>query len=338
MNPPSLLLWKYVVLWHLAIDRNKYIVNIKCPLFNKETLSEIAKKIIESVGDTISGYRIFRKPGLLSFNNFCLEKGNWSTIEYIQSWVYLLSYSQINFDNTVQRIVKSILKYSHRFNIDPVNITDELWEELWINDFILYAEVRKQITYGNSNATLEDVEELYLTLKDAILNAKTNSRNLDEWLDGLHKIIPHLMYGVLISSINHNEAKKYNRFFEEAKADVLAVYGVCLQEVISNNPLTFSQYYLPNREINKDKYFNELRYNYNSRICFPKFWYVFAKECFEDDSLILKDSSKNNNIDGLSTVGKSCHISLFHTKLDLEYICTGEIPKSVRKSVHLRSQ
>lgn len=322
----SLFYWKNLVLWNEAINKKTLLKHLSSGEFSPAKTSEKAKELSESIEESVFGYRLFRKPGLFNLENFSLEKGCWSKYDYIRDWIYLVSFSDINSSKTARRLTKAILNYAQKHNVEPIDLLDELWDEYWVIDVSIYAEVRKLIIYGNNNASIEDIEDLYINTTERISSAKTQSKDLDDWIGFLHKLIPVLMFGISISNINNSDAKKYNRYFEEAKADIFAVFSICLQKALINEPYGFSKYFISLQEKDKDRFNRELKYSYNSRVSIPKYWFDMAKECFCDESRWNSLSKQLNEFDRYSVLGWFCHASTFHVRLSLEYIFTGELP------------
>lgn len=323
----TLTYFKGLVLWNLATDRNPYVDCILNPVLSPSDLSRKTQGLRELIDDKIFGYRLFRKPGAY-VDDFTLEKGYWTKDEYLHDWTYFAIFNQQDLNKTIERLIRSIYYYIQENNVDINNLLDELWYEYWILDIEVYSFIRHKLQYGDFAPPIEDIENLYIQISDKILLAKTESKDLDEWIDKLHTIVPLVMYGTAISHFDDEEAKRYNRFFEEAKADIIAVFAVAFHGAIINDELFFTKDYAPLYENDETTFLRKLKYTYNSRVSIPKYWYELAKGCFNNDIAVLLLSEPMNKLDTFNLTSMFCHLSTFHVKNCLEYISTGKYPQT----------
>lgn len=333
-NNSPLAYFKGMVLWNLFTNQNPHVTCILNPTLDPNDLSVKIQKIKELIDDKISGYRFYRKPGAF-VDDFTLEKGTWTKEEYLHDWTYFSIYHSQDFNKTIVRLIRSIYYFSQENNIDIGDLLDELWAEYWIIDIETYAFIRHQFQYNDFEPSIEDIEDLYIQVSDKISIAKTETKNLDEWIENLHSIIPTIMYGILISNFKNEEALRYNRFFEEAKADIIAVFGIALHGVIIDDNLIFTTNYAPLNEDNEETFLRKLKYTYSSRISIPKYWCELAKECYNNIIAVYSFSEIMNSYDIFKLIGMFCHLSTFHMNNCLEYIATGKLPQIENGEIYL---
>ena len=334
INYTALSYLKGLILWDLATDNNAHLSSISNNLFSIDKLSNKKQGLKKILGDKINGYRIYRKPGAY-IEDFCLEKGVWAAEDYLHDWTYFAVFCQLDFSKTASRLIRAIFYYIQENNVGIDALLYELWEEYWIIDINLYAIIRKALVYGDYAPSLEDVEVLYNEVLCKISNAKNDSHNLDEWIVYLHHIIPSVVFGNVISDFDDEEIKKYNRYFEEVKADILETLSMCLLGTLINDDKFFSRQYLPADEKEEAAYQRSLRYICNSRVIVPKFWYNLAKDCFDNYIALLLLSEKLNTFDEYALVGICCHISIFHVQHMLEYLDTGKMSYSENEHIYI---
>lgn len=325
--------FKGLVLWNLATDKNPYVDCIINSSLSPNGLSDKIAGMRDLIDDNVWGYRLYRKPGAY-VDDFTLEKGCWSKDDYIGAWSYFAIFHKLDPKKNADRLIRSIHYYAQENGVNIDELLDELWSEYWIIDVEEYSYIRQSIKYGDFTPPIEDIEDLYIDVTEKIASAKRDSKNLDEWLDNLHKIVPLLIYGVELSNFDDEEAKRYNRFFEEAKADALAVFMGCFHGAITDDKLFFFKDYFPNAE-DEDSFLRKLKYDYNSRVSVPKYWYDLAKTCYDNLAAVLMLSESLNQFDNFNLMGSFCHISNFHVKNDLEFVATGAFPKQGEGQIFL---
>ena len=324
---------KGLVLWNLATDKNPYVNCIVNSSLSPNGLSDKIAGMRDLIDDNIWGYRLYRKPGAY-VDDFTLEKGCWSKEDFFHDWTYFAIFNELNTKKNADRLIRGIHYYVQENGVDVIDLLDELWSEYWIIDVEIYAYIRYSIKYGDFTPPIEDIEDLYVDVTEKIASAKRDSKNLDEWLDSLHKIIPLLIYGVKLTNFDDEEAKRYNRYFEEAKADAIAVFMGCFHGAIVDDEKSFFNYYFPNAE-DESAFLRKLKYEYSSRLSIPKYWYEQAKTCYDNYFAVLMLSESLNRFDYFNLVGLFCHTSLFHVKNILEFVATGVFPNQGEGQVFL---
>lgn len=325
--------FKGLVLWNLATDKNPYVDCIINSSLFPNGLSDKIAGMRDLIDDNILGYRLYRKPGAY-VDDFTLEKGCWSKEDYFHDWTYFAIFNELNTRKNADRLIRGIHYYVQENGVNVDELLDELWSEYWIIDVEVYSYIRQSIKYGDFTPPIEDIEDLYIVVTDKITSAKRDSQNLDEWLDRLHSIIPLVVYGVYLSNFDDEEAKRYNRFFEEAKADIIAVFGVCFHGAIINDKSFFFMDYFPKEE-DEIAFQKKLKYDYNSRVSIPKYWYELAKECYNNIAAMMLLSEPLGKYDYFNLVGCFCHLSLFHLKNSLQFISTGVPPNQGEGKIYM---
>ena len=206
--------------------------------------------------------------------------------EYWESWTHFCTYwftaaeEERSPDSAEGQIFAAISERKDLSAIQRLTFLDKLWKDRWILDGAsagrLIGETERSVDIVQDERRLS---ELLASTAAALRSAKDTTTSLDEWFEALRDLSPQVNHGYILShALGDNRT---HRFFDELAADMGALLYGNLRRQFSS--FSFSQDHLhPDGFSGKRPSLEELRYNLNARIFYPRFWFDLAVEWLGD--------------------------------------------------------
>lgn len=329
---------KWDTLWTsvLGDKYKKYL--IENPLFDPEQPNNKVR-LSEICDGKVLGFSIHHSFNM--FNPYILEYGEWDVINYFTDWCRFFSLTQINCERVCDILYRAITAYTKKNNLKASDVLEQLWDEMWIFDRYTYAYIKYRLVWEKESSSERNIYDIFDDINNKI-NISKNVKDLNEWLIYLHSLLPEVNYANVITFQDEDdEVRSYNRFFEEIKADIVAVFINFAFSAIHNMPELISiliKNRIKNSVSNSEDIQKSIQYESRSRVVMPSYWFDEANEWLmsNDDENSQSVPSPLNIFDNRMAVGFLCHSALLTKDSWLYYLLTGEMRKKDRKEILLR--
>ena len=311
---------KSLIIWNEVLKIMEFESELPNSILNSKTLLEKIKLLSQICPRSIEGYKISPNESRKDDEDhlFILEFGLWDIYEYIDVWISFIIFSLKRSKYTVhasKSLLNAINEFSLKTNTEITKIIESLWNEMWILGMNEYADIKKNLVWNNLSDEDKDVFNLYINVSEIVEKAKQSSSNLDEWIHNLYIIKPEVWYSAIVSiQTGSEDAMNYYRYFDEVSADIGTIYdSLAYSTIMCKKSDIVSDYVdkLNASSKNETDFFNQMRYDSNSRIEFPYYWYDNVRlilshpdDYFENISLF----KSLNNYDDVILIGYICQL------------------------------
>lgn len=314
---------KSLIIWNEVRKLMEYESELPNSIFNSKTLIEKIGLLFQICPRSINGYKISPDENKKDDeeNFFILEFGQWDTKDYIGDWVSFIVYSLNRSKYTVmasKSLLNAINEFSIKTNTKVTKIIESLWYDMWIIGMNEYADLKYNLVWNNLCDEDKDVFNYYINVSEMVEKAKQSSANLDEWIHNLYIIKPEVWYSAIISIRTGSEdAMNYYRYFDEVSADIGTIFdSLVYSSVMCKKSDIVSDYVNKLNSTSKDEtdFYNQMRYDSNSRIEFPYYWYDNVRLILShpDDYFENLPLFKSlNNYDDVILIGYMCQLDSF---------------------------
>ncbi|MDQ4502197.1 hypothetical protein [Sinomonas sp. ASV322] len=240
-------------------------------------LQEMAKNI-RSATSQPSAHEVVRQPylspeGGTSASPYKLRNegtfgGYWEAWKRFTSHWFSAAESRRVPDYPFNLVFRGILALGDLNFQEARSLLDQLWNDRWILESLeagrLIGALETSFNIPQDATRLSRLTEQVMT---QVRELKDNVSSLAAWFQGVRDVAPDVAYGFHLSrQLNDNKA---NRLFDEMLADL---GGIVLQGGLLD-ALTGAVPFIEHLDGNSAR---DLRYKFNARIIYPRFWYERA--------------------------------------------------------------